>query len=98
MDPANELAIGPAHETVAKSERFLDRARLPEDPRIGDNSRDRAQRERGDAELRIVAGDLLKPGLADVVMGRIFSKRVNQHIDVRQDHLNRPAASRSSIS
>src|SRR5580704_2271232 len=85
-------------QIVAKSENLLERTRLFKDTRIGRDPRHGAQRQWRQAELRVSQDNLVEPWFANKVARGIGSKSVDQHIDVRQDHRFRPAASRSSIS
>ncbi len=95
---AHRLAMRLSEQIVAERENLLDRAGLSEYARIGRNPCDRAQRQRRHSKAPVPKDDGVEPGFADGVARRIGSKGVDQHIDVRQDHRRRPAASRSSIS
>lgn len=95
---AHRLAMRLSEQIVAERENLLDRAGLSEYARIGRNPRHRAQRQGRHAKAPVPKDDPVEPAFADRVARRIGAKRVDQHIDVRQDHGRRPAASRSSIS
>jgi hypothetical protein len=66
--------MGLVQEIVAEGEDFLDRARSDVDARIGDDPGERAQRQRGEPELRIVSNDLVEPSFADRVPIRIAAE------------------------
>jgi hypothetical protein len=95
---AHGLAMRLSEQVIAKSESLGHGTRLPEDARIRYDARQRAQRQRRNSEVGVPQNDAVEPRLADRMAAGVGSKCVDQYVDIRKDHRNRPAAPRSSSS
>src|SRR5262249_43227801 len=90
-----------AQEVFAKAECFLDRAGSLIGARIGGDTDEGGQYHRRYPKTSVALDDAVEPGSAHCVLWHVAPKRINQDVDVRQDHLNRfirSTYSRSSIS
>ena len=97
---STQLAMRLSEQIFAEAERFFERAR-DADRACGGDSHDGAQRQRRNAEAGFTKNDAVEPWPANRMFRDILAKRVDQDIDVRQDHLKcfmRSIYSRSSNS
>ena len=94
----NGLTMRLAEQVVAKTEDLFDGAWMHERPAIGGYPNDRAQHRRRNTEPGIATHNSIQPGLTDLMIRRILAERMNEDVDIGQDHRRRRAYSRSSMS
>jgi hypothetical protein len=80
-----------AEQVLAKAEDLFDRAWMRERPAIGGYPNYRAQHRRRNTEPSIASHNPIQPGLTDLMIGRILTERMNEHVDIGQDHRRRRA-------
>jgi len=73
-----------------EGERVLERRGLAEDPGMGDDADEGAQDELSDAIGRIGREHVLKPVAVAWVVDGVFTMRVDEDVNVRQQHPFRP--------
>ena len=89
---------GLPEKVVAEAERLFQRARNGGEARVGGDPDDGVQSQRRHPETGIARDNGIEPGSADGMLGSVPAKRVDQDVDVGQDHPERFMRSRYSIS
>src|SRR5215472_8639084 len=82
----DNLAVRLTDKVVAEPEGLGDRARHLERPRIGGDPDQRAQHRGRDAETRVALDHVGQPASGNRVLRHVLAKRIDQHVDVRQNH------------
>jgi hypothetical protein len=100
MPPAwlDGLTMRLTEQVVAKTEDLFDRAGMREHSGIGGYPNYRAQHRRRNTEPGIASHNPIEPRLTNLMIGRILAERMNEHVDIGQNHRSGRASSRSSIS